>query len=72
EASFGHTGFTGTCVWADPDAGLIYVFLSNRVNPNASNSKIFTEAVRSRIHEVVYDAFDTYHPALPVLKDETN
>ena len=72
DTSFGHTGFTGTCVWADPDAGLIYVFLSNRVNPNASNFKIFTEAVRSRIHEVVYDAFDTYHPVLPVLTDENN
>jgi beta-N-acetylhexosaminidase len=71
DASFGHTGFTGTCVWADPDSGLIYVFLSNRVHPNARNSKIFSEAIRSRIHEVVYKAFDTYHPALPVLSDET-
>lgn len=72
DASFGHTGFTGTCVWADPEAGLIYVFLSNRVHPNAHNNKIFSEAVRSRIHEVVYDAFDTYHPALPVLSSDTD
>ncbi len=72
DTSFGHTGFTGTCVWADPDAGLIYVFLSNRVNPSASNSKIFTESIRSRIHDVVYKSFDTYHPALPVLSYEAD
>lgn len=68
--SFGHTGFTGTCVWADPENKLVYVFLSNRVNPSARNGKIFTEAVRSRIHEVVYDAMGSYVQKLPVLEVE--
>ncbi|HEX4850205.1 MAG TPA: serine hydrolase, partial [Puia sp.] len=35
--TFGHTGFTGTCVWVDPTSHLIFIFLSNRVNPNGSN-----------------------------------
>lgn len=58
--SFGHTGFTGTCVWADPDNDLIYVFLSNRINPSVRNKKLFKNRIRERIHQVVYDAFDTY------------
>ena len=35
---FGHTGFTGTCFWIDPEKQLIFVFLSNRVNPSRENS----------------------------------
>ena len=35
--SFGHTGFTGTCTWADPESKLVYVFLSNRVSPKGDN-----------------------------------
>lgn len=54
--SFGHSGFTGTCVWADPDAQLIYVFLSNRVNPTADNHKLVTNNVRTDIHQAIYDA----------------
>lgn len=54
--SFGHTGFTGTCVWADPDNQLIFVFLSNRVHPNMKNWKLNTYKIRQRIHQVIYDA----------------
>ncbi len=54
--SFGHTGFTGTVVWADPQNGLIYVFLSNRVHPNAENNKLVTSNIRTRIHDVFYRA----------------
>ena len=56
ESSFGHTGFTGTMVWADPDKDLVFVFLSNRVYPNAENRKLITRNTRSRIQDVVYDA----------------
>ncbi len=53
--TFGHTGFTGTCVWADPESKLIFVFLSNRVNPTGSN--LFLQMnVRPKIHETLYEA----------------
>ncbi len=68
--SFGHTGFTGTCVWVDPELRLVYVFLSNRVNPSSRNGKIFTEGIRSRIHDVVYNAFGTFDSSLPELDVE--
>ncbi|MFI5221464.1 MAG: glycoside hydrolase family 3 N-terminal domain-containing protein [Bacteroidia bacterium] len=54
--SFGHTGFTGTCAWADPKNNLIYVFLSNRVNPTAENKKLVDMNVRTRILDAVYEA----------------
>ncbi len=53
--TFGHTGFTGTCTWADPEKNLVYVFLSNRVNPDGSN-KLLKMNVRSNIHETIYKA----------------
>ena len=53
--SFGHTGFTGTCVWVDPKYNLVYLFLSNRVNPDVS-SKLGSLNIRPRIQDVVYDA----------------
>jgi beta-N-acetylhexosaminidase len=68
--SYGHTGFTGTCVWVDPEEKLVYIFLSNRVYPSSRNGKIFTEATRSRIHGVVYDALGTFRPELPELAGE--
>ncbi|MCB0548070.1 MAG: serine hydrolase [Phaeodactylibacter sp.] len=67
DATFGHTGFTGTCAWADPEAGLTYIFLSNRIYPDATNRKIFEKRVRERIHQVIYDALDTYVPEMPVI-----
>ena len=54
-STFGHTGYTGTCVWADPTNELIYVFLSNRVNEaGGENTKLLTLNIRSRIHDVLY------------------
>ncbi len=53
--TYGHTGFTGTCVWVDPKYNLIYVFLSNRVNPFISN-KLSSLNIRPRIHDAIYDA----------------
>lgn len=52
--TFGHTGFTGTCTWADPAQNLIYVFLSNRVHPTVSNT-LLRMNVRSKIHEAIYE-----------------
>jgi len=69
--TFGHTGFTGTCVWADPKSDLVYVFLSNRLYPDASNWKLFSNRIRERIHEVVYRSFNTYQFYIPELPDWT-
>ncbi len=55
-SSFGHTGFTGTYAWADPENGLIYIFLSNRVYPDAENKKLAKLNTRTNIHQVFYDA----------------
>lgn len=65
--AFGHTGFTGTCVWADLEENLIYIFLSNRINPSIRNNKIQTESIRARIHDAIYDALNTYQFSLPSL-----
>ena len=56
--TFGHQGFTGTCAWADPQYNLIYIFLSNRVNPDASNEKFVKMNVRTDIQQVIYDAIE--------------
>jgi CubicO group peptidase (beta-lactamase class C family) len=55
--AFGHTGFTGTCAWADPKYNLVYVFLSNRVQPSAENKKLANMDVRTRIQDAIYEAF---------------
>ena len=54
---FGHTGFTGTMFWADPDNDLIYIFLTNRVYPNRWNKKLSRDNYRTRIQEVIYESF---------------
>lgn len=58
QKTFGHTGFTGTCIWIDPEFNLIYIFLSNRVNPDANNNKIAN--VRPRIQSVLYESIFSY------------
>jgi len=55
-SSFGHSGFTGTYAWADPENGLIYVFLSNRVYPDMNNSKLMDLDIRTNIHQLFYEA----------------
>jgi len=52
--TYGHTGFTGTCFWIDPDNELVYVFLSNRVHPKV-NKRIYQYALRKNVHQVFYD-----------------
>jgi CubicO group peptidase (beta-lactamase class C family) len=57
KSTFGHTGFTGTCVWADPENDLIYVFLSNRVYPDGNNTRLLKENIRTEIHDIIYQSF---------------
>ena len=54
--SFGHSGFTGTIAWADPQEDIVYIFLSNRVYPDADNTKLLKMDVRTNIQQVIYDA----------------
>ncbi len=58
--TFGHTGYTGTCVWADPAKNLIFIFLSNRVNPDGGdvNKKLSDMNVRPKILEAIYRAME--------------
>jgi len=57
--SFGHSGFTGTFVWADPDNGLLYIFMSNRVFPTRENVKLFNLNIRTALHQQIYDCIKT-------------
>ena len=53
----GHTGFTGTCAWADPKNGLVFVFLSNRIYPRPFDHKaLMSLNIRPRIQQVMYQA----------------
>lgn len=54
-SSFGHSGFTGTFAWADPEHELLIVFLSNRVHPNRSQRKLYTMNIRPKLHQILYD-----------------
>jgi len=58
--TFGHTGFTGTCIWVDPEFDLVYVFLSNRVHPDMNNAKLLNANIRSRIQDAIYQAIFRY------------
>lgn len=53
---YGHTGFTGTCAWVDPDNHLVYIFLSNRIFPEVWNNKLSRLDIRTRIQQAVYKA----------------
>jgi len=57
--SFGHSGFTGTFIWADPRTGLVFIFLSNRTYPDAENPKLVKQNIRTRIHSLFYQAIST-------------
>ncbi len=62
--TFGHKGYTGTCVWADPESGLTFIFLTNRIYPNPKNNRLKRYKVRQRIHSVVYKSLDTYRETI--------
>lgn len=54
--SFGHTGYTGTMAWADPETQIVYVFLSNRTFPIAGENRLSKENIREDIQKVIYEA----------------
>jgi len=56
KASFGHTGFTGTMAWVDPETDIVYVFLSNRTYPEAGENRLSKENIREDIQKVIQDA----------------
>lgn len=59
-STYGHTGFTGTCAWADPDQELVYIFLSNRVYPDANNTRLIKDGIRTQIQTVIYKSILNY------------
>lgn len=61
DLSYGHTGFTGTMVWVDPDYDLVYVFLSNRVYPDANNNDLLKYDVRTNIQDLIYQSILNYN-----------
>jgi beta-N-acetylhexosaminidase len=64
-ASYGHTGFTGTCFWVDPENDLVYIFLSNRIHPSVKNYRINEMRIRQRVHQVVYNAMGVPYRSNP-------
>ncbi|MCD6033301.1 MAG: beta-lactamase, partial [Thermomicrobiales bacterium] len=56
--SFGHTGYTGTSIWIDPERGLFLVVLTNRVNPTSANQKhvALRRAVADAVQRAILDA----------------
>jgi len=54
--SFGHSGYTGTFAWADPETGILFIFMSNRVYPTRLNRKLYQLNVRPTMHQAIYDA----------------
>ena len=54
--SFGHSGWTGTYTWADPDENIVYVFLSNRSYPNSKENKLLKSNIRTDIQKLIYES----------------
>jgi beta-N-acetylhexosaminidase len=69
--SYGHSGFTGTFAWVDPDEELVYIFLSNRVYPSVHNDKLMKNAVRKRVQDVVYKSIINFQAQDPNLTVHT-
>ena len=57
-SSFGHSGFTGTYVWADPENKIVYVFLSNRTFPTMGNKMLSQYNIRTEVQRVIYESFN--------------
>ena len=54
--SFGHSGFTGTYAWADPEEEIVYVFLANRTYPNSNSNLLLKADIRTKIQGLIYEA----------------
>lgn len=61
--TFGHTGFTGTCVWVDPKSDLVYVFLSNRVYNTRANNLLGQMNIRGKVQDAIYKALEAEQKA---------
>ncbi|MFQ5777947.1 MAG: serine hydrolase, partial [Terriglobia bacterium] len=61
--AFGHTGFTGTSIWIDPEKELFVILLTNRIHPTRTNNKI--RALRPRLHDAVIEALGLAPPRAP-------
>jgi beta-glucosidase-like glycosyl hydrolase/CubicO group peptidase (beta-lactamase class C family) len=59
QSVYGHTGYTGTCFWIDPDNEMFFIFLSNRTMPSRTNSKLSSLSIRQRIQDAIYRAIQT-------------
>ncbi|WP_321321304.1 glycoside hydrolase family 3 N-terminal domain-containing protein [Labilibaculum sp.] len=68
DLSYGHTGFTGTMIWIDPKYNLLYIFLSNRICPDESNTKLMEMDVRTKIQEQIYKSIIKDEKADPEFK----
>lgn len=64
KATFGHLGFSGTSVWADPENELVFVLLTNRVHPDPKNERFKKMKIRGRVHQGVYRALNTWAATL--------
>ncbi len=56
--SFGHSGFTGTYAWADPEEEIVYIFLANRTYPRAGRNRLLKENIRTEIQRLIYEAIE--------------
>ena len=58
QSVYGHTGFTGTCFWIDPENNMFFIFLSNRTYPSRTHTQLFSLDIRTRIQDTVYKAME--------------
>ncbi len=56
DSSYGHSGFSGTLLWIDPEKDVIFIFLSNRICPSSSNTKLTRNNIRGKIHKIIYES----------------
>lgn len=71
QSSFGHTGFTGTMIWVEPEYRLVYIFLSNRVYPNATPNKLAQMNIRTDIQSLIYQSLKNT-PSSVTIKNSSN
>jgi len=71
DKSFGHSGFTGNFTWVDPESGIVYVFLSNRVYPTMANTILADKDVRTKTQKIIQDAI-IRHDTVPILVKKPN
>ncbi|MDA3880038.1 MAG: serine hydrolase [Prolixibacteraceae bacterium] len=60
DESFGHSGFTGTFAWADPENEMLFIFMSNRVYPSRTNTKLFSKNFRPELQQAIYNCQNTF------------